>query len=613
MTISPFKLLQFCTLSLLALVASNTLSAEKTIKTHALAIHGEPKYQADYKGFSYTSEAAKKGGTMRFYDLGTFDSLNPYVSKGNSASKLGLIYDTLAVSSWDEPSSIYGLVADWMEMPEDRSWITFHINPNAKFHDGEKITAQDVVFTFNLLMEKGAPAYRMYYADINPPTALDDQRVKFTFKNLTNPELPVIVASLPVLPEHFWKDKDFEKSTLLEPLGSGPYKIGKVEPGKRLEYHRVKDYWAKDLPVNRGTYNFDVITVEYYKDFNIALEALKAGEYDVKLENISKFWATGYDIAAVEKGWLVKKEFPEKSPQSAQGFVFNFRNPMFQSFPLRKAIAYAFDFEWSNKNLFYNSYERTLSLFSNSELAFSGLPQGRELEILEQFKDQLPEAVFKEEFTLPVTDASGRDRKPLIQAKKILDAAGFNLKDGKLIHPATKKPVAFEFLTYDDSSDRIINPFIANLKKLGIEASIKRVDTSQYITRLRSFNFEVTTQVIGAPISPGNEQRYYWGSEAAKTPGSMNLAGVSDPVVDELVEMIVNAPNREELVFRTRALDRVIMHKFVMVPQWHKSSSRIVFWDKFDRPEISAPYDRNYASSFLYWWYNPEKAARIKN
>lgn len=586
--------------------------AQKIIKSHAIAMHGDIKYPADFKHFEYASPKALKGGTFRDYALGTFDSLNPFITRGTAASDIGLIYETLTTSSDDEPFTQYGRVAEFIEYPEDRSgWVIYHLNAKARFHDGKPITADDVVFTFNLLIEKGAPTYAYYYADVAKVEALDKQRVKFSFKDSTNKELPLIVGQLPVLPAHYWKDKTFDQTSLEIPLGSGPYKVASFDAGRSITYERVPDYWGKDLPVNVGMYNFDRIQVDYYRDDTVAVEALKAGQYDLRRERIARVWATNYDIPAVRRGDLVKKEIADHSPRGMQAFIMNLRRSPFNDIKFREALNYAFDFEWSNRNLFHDSYTRTDSFFFNSDLASSGVPDGRELEILKPFKGKVPDSVFTEAYVNPKTDGSGNNRNNLRKAQQLLKEAGFTLKDGKLINPQTKKPVTIEYLAYDSSSERIINPYIQNISRLGIAATLRMVDSSQYVNRVQSYDFDVTTLVLSQSQSPGNEQRDYWSSNAADTEGSRNYSGINDPVVDQLVELVINAPDREELVARTRALDRVLLHNHYVVPQYALLKHRVVYWNKFGQPEIVPKYDLTFSTAIMTWWVDPAKERRL--
>ena len=595
-------------------VHSSIAQASETkniIRSHAIAMHGEVKYPENFTRFEYTSPLATKGGKLRLFGTGTFDSLNGFIAKGNPADNLGLLYDTLMVSAADEPFTQYGLLAKSIEYPKDRSWVIFHLRPEATFHDGKSVTAEDVVFTFNLLLEKGNPRYKFYYADIDKAEAISDSSVKFTFKNNLNKELPLIAGQLPVLPKHFWQDKAFDQTSLTFPLGSGPYTVASIDAGRNITYTRNADYWGKDLAVNNGLYNFDEISIDYYRDANVAIEALKANEYDYRWENSSKFWATAYDIPAVDQQRLVKAEIQHQANSGMQGFVFNLRKSIFQDIELRKAMNYAFDFEWSNQTLFYDAYQRADSFFSNSEFAATALPNKQELALLEPYKEQLPSSVFTDVYTSPVTDGSGRNRKGLRAAKKLLDAAGYKVKNNQLFNK-NGEAIRFEILLASPSFERIINPFIKNLAKLGIVANIRLVDTSQYINRSRSFEFDMLVSVFAQSESPGNEQQNFWGSEAADINGSANTIGIKNPVVDKLLEHVVSAKDREELVIATRALDRVLLHHHYVIPQWYKSSNRIVYWNKFGIPEIAPAYDRYYTTAIFTWWFDQAKAEKLR-
>ena len=604
-----YRLLKTLIISTIGVV-NPAYSSEATIKSHAMAMHGDAKYSADFKRFDYTSTQTKKGGRLRLAGYGTFDSLNAHIAKGNPADSLELIYDTLMVQSLDEPFTKYGLVAKSIEYPEDRSWVAFHLRPEAKFHDGHPITAEDVVFTFNLLINKGNPRYQFYYADVVNVEVLDELTVKFTFKNTENKELPLIIGELPVFPKHFWQDKEFDKSSLELGLGSGPYTIKSVDAGRSISYQRNVDYWAKDLAVNAGFYNFDEINIDYYRDSNVAIEALKANEYDFRWENSSKFWATSYDIPSVKNKQLIKKQIRHRANKGMQAFAFNLRKPIFQDIQLRKAISYAFDFEWSNQALFYNVYKRAYSFHSNSELAATSMPSESELKLLLPYKDQLPASVFTQAYVPPVSDGSGRNRPNLRKAKKLLDQAGYQVRDNQLYN-ANGQAINFEILLVSPGFERIVNPFIKSLKKLGIYVNVRLVDSSQYINRKRSFDFDMMVHVFSQSESPGNEQQNFWGSMSANMKGSGNLAGVKNEIIDKLIENVVSAKSRPELVTASRALDRVLLHHHYAIPQWYTSSSRIVYWDKFNRPEVSPIYDRYYNYGIHTWWYDADKAAKL--
>lgn len=585
---------------------TRTETENPVIKTHAIAMHGEPKYPEGFERFDYTSASATKGGTIKLHSHGTFDTLNAFVAKGNQAARLGLLYDTLTVSSADEPFTHYGLIAKTIEYPEDRSWAVFHLNENAKFHDGEPVTADDVVFSFNLLIDKGNPFYGFYYADIVNVSALDKHRVKFDFKPGASKETLLITGQLVVLPKHFWQDKDFSEATLRMPLGSGPYRIKSVEPGRQIIYQRVEDYWATNHPTRKGIYNFDEISVDYYRDGVVALEAFKSGEYDFRRENTSKLWATAYTGPNIDNGSMVREEIEHQNPSGMQAYIFNLRNPMFQDIELRKAIGLVFDFEWTNKNLFYNAYSRTESFFENSDLASSGLPTQEELELLMPFRDQLPESVFNSIYQAPKSTGTDRNRKNLRRAKKLLDKAGYKVTDGKLKSPSGTF-IEFELLMFDPSFERIANPFVKSLKRLGISVSLRMVDTSQYINRIRDFDFDMTNLVISQSLSPGNEQRDFWHSSAADKHGSRNRIGIKHPVVDVLVDKVISAQTREELKTATHALDRVLLNLHLVVPHWHSRSHRLAYWNKFRRPDITPTYDVGYGTGLMTWWSKPDE------
>jgi microcin C transport system substrate-binding protein len=583
-------------------VTSQLALAESTIiKTHAIAMHGDPKYGSDFKHFEYVEPKAPKGGTLRLHSIGTYDSLNPYIAKGTPATGLGLIYDTLMTSSADEPFTEYGLLATKVEYPEDRSWVIFHLNPEARFHDGMPVTAEDAAFTFDLLIKEGRPLYAFYYADITSAEALDKHRVKFNFKSNASRETLLITGQLPVLPKHYWKDRKFSESSLEIPVGSGPYKIARIDAGRSIVYERVKDYWGGDHPVQKGHYNFDKMVYDYYRDDVVALEAFKADEYDFRRERISKLWASAYDGDALQSGRIQKEQIPHQNPTGMQCYLFNLRKPIFQDETLRRAIVLAFDFEWANKNLFHNAYTRTESYFSNSELASSGLPSAAELKLLEPHRDKLPPELFTKAFKAPRSTGDDRNRKNLRAAKKLLEQAGYKLGGGQLKSPQGQD-IKFDILMTDASSERILNPFIQSLKKLGIMVKLRRVDPSQFIERRRNFDYDMISHVYSQSLSPGNEQRDFWHSASVDSIGSRNLVGISDPVVDDLVAKVIEAHSREELVVATRALDRVLLNRHFVIPAWHISSHRIAYWNRYERPAISPIYDLVYQTGLMTWW-----------
>lgn len=579
-----------------------SLPAYAQSPSHGFAMHGDMKYGPDYTHFDYVNPDAPKGGTLRMWGPETFDTLNDFNNKGVSADGLTLLYDTLMESSHDEPFTMYGALADTVQTPEDRSWVTFTLRPEAKWHDGKPVTAHDVVWTFETLTTKGKPFYKAYYANVSKIEAVNDRTVKFTFDMANNRELPLIVAQMPVLPKHYWEGRDFTATTLEPPLGSGPYQVGRIVPGRSIEFIRVKEWWGQNLPVFKGRYNFDRVTWDYYRDQNVSLEALFANEYDFRQEFTAKLWATAYDAPAVKDGRIVKKTIENGMPQGMQAFAFNLRRPQFQDMAVRKAINYAFDFEWSNKQFAYGAYNRTDSYFENSEMAASGLPQGRELEILEPFRGKIPDSVFTEEFKLPATDGTGNNRDNLRTAMQLLDDAGYVMGPDKMRrHKDTGEKLEFEALVANTNAsfERWFMPWKQNLERLGIKADIRIVDASQYINRVLEFDYDVIVASWPQSTSPGNEQREFWGSDRADMPGSRNYLGLKDPVVDELVNLIVSAPTREELVIRCRALDRVLQHGWYVVPNWHLAAWRVAYWDKFGIPEVQAPYALGVLDT---WW-----------
>lgn len=571
---------------------------------HGLAMHGAPKYGANFKHFDYVNPDAPKGGKVKLAATGSFDNLNGFIIKGEAAVGLGRLYDTLMVGSADEAFTQYGLLAQSIETPEDRSWVQFVLRKEARWHDGKPVTADDVIWTFNTLIEKGTPSYRYYYADVTRAEKIDERTVRFTFKNGENRELPLIMGQLVVLPKHYWQDKDFTKTTLEPPLGSGPYRIESLEAGRDITYRRVKNYWGRDLPVNVGQDNFDVITYDYYRDATVQVEAFKAGAFDFRSENISKVWATSYDIPAVKKGLIKKIEVKHNRTAGIQGFVYNLRRDLFKNPKLRQALAYAFDFPWSNRNLFYSQYTRTRSYFDNSELAATGLPGADELEILEPYRGRIPDEVFTTPYQPPTTKGDGRIRSNLRIGDRLLKEAGWVIKDGVRVNAQSGQVLEFEILLVSPAFERIVLPFAKNLERLGVKASVRTVDSAQYLRRLETFDYDMLTFIWGQSQSPGNEQLGYWGSNAAAQNGSRNYIGVSDPVVDELIAKVIAAPDRKDLVTRTRALDRVLQWGHYLIPHWHLDYDRLIFWNKFQRPDITPTS----GAQFNTWWVNPDAA-----
>lgn len=568
---------------------------------HALTLYDEkPKYPADFSHFDYTNPDAPKGGTLRQAGFGGFDSLNPFINKGVAADDIGLIYDTLTTNSLDEPFTVYGLLAEKIEKGPNNEWVRFYLRPEARFHDGEPVTAEDVVFTFETLVSKGAPHYRGYYADVEKAVVEAPRRVRFDFKHAGNRELPLILGQLPVLPKHWWAERDFTSGSMEPPLGSGPYRIERVEAGRSVRYARVEDYWGKDLAVNRGFYNFDHVHFDYYRDNTVALQAFKAGHFDYWLETSAKNWATAYDIDAVKNGRIIKEEIANRNPQGMQGFIFNTRRERLQDSRVREALALLFDFEWTNRQLFNGAYTRTTSYFDNSELASSGLPSEKELSILEPLRGQIPDEVFEKPFKLPQTNADGMIREQQRRAYELLTAAGWKIENDRMLD-ANGKPVKLEFLLVQADFERVLLPYKRNLAGLGIELEIRRVDVSQYINRLRSRDYDMIVSGFGQSSSPGNEQREYWHSTSADNPGSRNFIGLKNPAIDTLVEKLIAADSRDELITRTRALDRVLLWGHYVIPNWHIKTWRVAYWNHLAHPETTPDYD----IGLMTWWNKP--------
>jgi microcin C transport system substrate-binding protein len=576
--------------------------------TPGMSLFGDLRYGPEFEHFDYTNPDAPKGGTMRMSAIGTFDTLNPFVVKGVPAAGIGAIFDTLTVRSEDEPESSYGLVAEKIELAPDKLSVLYTIRKEARFHDGTPMTPDDVVWTFETFRAKGLPMYRSYYGDVTKVEKEGNRGARFSFKSTENRELPAILGEMPVLSKAYWSGRDFGKTTLDPPLGSGPYKIESVDPGRAITYRRVADYWAADLPVNKGRSNVDVIRYDYYRDGTIALEAFKAGQYDVRRENSSKSWATGYDSPALRDGLIKKEQIPNQLPSGMQGLGYNLRRPLFQDPRVREALAYAFDFEWSNKNLFYGLYTRTRSYFDNSELAATGLPQGEELKILEPFRGKVPDEVFTKEYDPPKYDGSGNIRDGLRAALKLLKEAGWTFKSEKLVNDETGQPFEFEILLDDPAYERIALPFAKNLERMGVTARVRTVDVAQYEKRMETFDFDMAVALFPQSLSPGNEQREFFGSQVADEQGSRNILGIRSPVIDELIEELIKAPDRASLVAHSRALDRVLQYGYYVVPQFHLGAFWVAYWDKFRRPEIAPKYGLGLDT----WWIDPKAEQSVE-
>ena len=589
------------------LFGGHAAAAEEVPWRHGIAMYGEPKYGADFKHFDYVNPNAPKGGLARLQAIGGFDTLNPFTSKGHAAAGSGLIYDTLLESSKDETHSAYASLAEAVRTPEDRSWVAFRLDADARWHDGKPVTADDLIFTFDVLMEKGPPSIRFYYSDVDRAIKVDERTVKFTIKN-HNREMPLILGDLPVLPKHYWEGRDFEKTTLEPPPGSGPYRIKAVDAPRSITYERVGNYWGADKPSHEGLDNFGEIRYDYYRDATVAIEAFKAGEYDFRDENSSKHWATAYDIGPVEDGRILREEVEHHRPVGMQAFVFNTRRAFFRDARVRLALAQAFDFEWLNANLFHGEYKRTRSFFDNSELAATGLPSPEELKLLEPYRDIVPPEVFAREYAPPsAAGGSPSVRRNLLKADRLLKDAGWIIRDMRRVNAETGRPLAFEVLLSMPLMERVVLSMRRNLRRLGVDIAIRTVDTAQYVERRRAFDFDMIVGVWPQSLNPGSEQLDFWSSEAAARNGSRNYAGIRNKAVDGLIRKIVSAPDRAALVTATRALDRVLQWNHYVIPQYHLAHDRLIFWNKFGRPDVIPM--RGY--QFSAWWVDPAKAAKL--
>ncbi len=596
----------------LALLPASPVFADDVIRAHGIALHGDLKYPPDFTHFDYVNPNAPKGGSVILMGHGSFDSLNPYTLKGSAPFNSPGLYaygftelnETLMVGagsylgSGDEAQSSYGLIAETLEYPADRSWVIFNLRPEARFHDGSPITADDVVFSYDILMREGHPRYQNIYRDVATVEKLSPHRVRFSFDGEDNRMMPLRAGDLPVLSKRWWSGRKFDTASVEPPLLSGPYRVTDVKSGQHFVMERVADYWGRDLPVSRGRHNFDRVRVDFYKNLTVALEAFKAGAYDIHLEYISKNWKSAYDHPAVRDGRIIKAEIPNRIAQGSQAFFFNMRRPPFQDRRTREALSILFDFEWTNRNIFSDAYTRAETYYPNSEMAASGKPSAAERALLEPFRDQLPAELFTKAFQLSRTDGSGNIRPQLRSALRLLREAGWKNVKGKLVNAETGEPFRFEVLIYQQSTARLIQPWTRNLERAGIETVIRSVDTTQFKRRLDQFDFDVTVYVLPQTLSPGAEQREYFHSAMANVTGGRNLPGIRNPVVDHLVDLVIQAPDRESLITRTRALDRVLLWEHYSIPHWYIGYHRVAYWDKFGRPETQPPY----RLGFENWW-----------
>ncbi len=611
------------TMLLFAIASLGTVRADDgpVTRSNAIAILGIPALPESFAYFPYVDPDAPKGGSVTLATIGTFDSFNPFILRGTAAfglvnpwvimpggsgsgSSVGHVWESLLTSSADEPATAYGHLAKTIELPADKMWVAFDLRPEAKFSDGTPVTAEDVAWTYNTLLSQGRPSMRIQFADVKDVVVESPTRVVFHFKSNENRELPLIVGGLPVLPKHFFEGRDFTRPLTDTPIGSGPYRVASFELGRSITYQRNPNWWAANLPTGRGTNNFDTVRIEYFRDSTVAMEAFKAGQSDVRSENVSKNWATAYDFPAVRDKQVIKGNFPHHLPTGMQGYAMNTRRAVFADPLVRQAVGLLFDFEWANKNLFYGAYTRTTSYFSHTPLASSGVPEGDELKLLESYRAELAPALFTQPFTLPVTDGSGNMREQLRQALDLLKQAGWQVKERKLVGPQGQ-PLAFTILLDDPSLERIALPYAQNLQKIGIEANVRTVDPAQFQHLTDYFDFDMTMMIYPQGDIPGNELRDYWSCAASKAQGSNNVSGICDPAVDALIEKIITAQDRPTLQTAARALDRVLLWRWYMVPNWDNLVFHVAYWDRFGQPGKAIREGFNFDT----WWVNPTKAA----
>ena len=605
--------LKNCTIVLFLCLSTNYCLGQSGTTSHGISTFGDLKYDKDFKHLSYVNPDAPKGGGISFWAFGSFDSMHPYTRKGRAGAYSSIFFESLLEGTSDEIDSAYGLVAKEIEYPEDRSWVIFTLRRQVTFSDGSPLTAKDVLFSYKLLKEKGLPSFRaVLEKDIQTAELISDFKIKFIFNDdVPKRDLINTVGGLPIFSEKYFVDNkvDFESSTLTPALGSGPYILDKVDVGKQIIYKKNPTYWGNDLPINKGRYNFDQFRIEYFADYNSAFEGFKAGTYTFRNEASSKIWATGYDFPALEKNWVKKTTLPDGNLSSGQSFVLNLRREKFQDIKVRKAIGLMFNFEWSNSTLFYGLYERINSFWDNSDLKASGLPVNQELQILNKYKSILDASNFSEEvFTFPKSSLKQLDRKNLRQASRLLDDAGWEVGDDGLRRNSEGKTLDVEILNDSQAFDRIINPYIENLKKLGINAANIKIDNAQMTDRRRKFDFDMLVGFLSTQLTPGSELEQYFGSETADF-SIFNLTGIKDQGVDAIIKEVRAAESREELGFAIRALDRTLRNKVIWVPQWFKNKHTIAYYDMFEHPENLPPYDIGVLDT---WWLNSDKYNNLK-
>ncbi len=577
--------------------------------TPYIAIHSQPKY-AGLTHLPYANPAAPKGGYLSQSANGTFDNLNAMNGKGTAADGVEYLFDTLMVSSLDEPGVMYPLLAEKVTYdPKKTAYVIYHLNPKARFSDGTPVTAEDIKFSFDTYTSKGNPGLQMYLSDLDKTEVLSRYQVKMSFKSNNNSEMPLILAQMPIYSKKNWQGKDFNRITMQPILGSGPYLIESIDAGRSISYKRNPNYWAKDLPVNRGKYNFDRLKFVYYRNMDVGFEGFKSGQYTVHQEYTARKWVTEYNFSAIKDKMVVKYNFNHENPIPTQSFVFNTRRVPMQDIRFRQALTYAYDFEWQNKALFYGQYHRLQSYFANSELEAKGMPSAEELAILKPYLaklDPIQRAGVLKDWKYPVSDASGFNRKNLLVARELLLEAGYRYHNAQLTDPKAK-PIRLEFLIHQDGLQRTLMPFIRNLKRLGITVNIRHVDVPQYIERMRSKDFDMTTNVLPQSLNPGNEQAQFWSSASADQPGNYNYAGIKNAVIDDAITKVIQAPDRQQLVIRTKVLDRLLRAGYYQIPTYGKGGNWYAYWNMYEQPKIKPKL----AVGFDFWWSNPQKAAQV--
>ena len=586
---APARNIAFATLLFAFAVSPATAAPE-----HAIAMLGAPKYAADFTHFDYVNPDAPRGGTLRLHALGSFDSLNPYIVRGKKAAGIhhgsGMYFETLATRTRDEPFTLYGLIAQTIETPDDRSWVEFTLRPEAKFSDGTQITVADVIFSWEILKEKGLPNARATWSRIAEVTETGPRRVRFTFADDADRELPLLIAGfMPVLSADWWAIRNFDDTTLEPPLASGPFTVAEIDPGRSLTFRRNPDYWGRDLAVNAGRHNFETLRYDYFRDASVALEAFKAGDYDLRFEGDATRWATQYDFPAVRDGQVVRDVIETGVPSGLDALTFNLRKAKFSDIRVREALTLAFDFEWINKSLLHDGYARTASMFTGSDMAASGPPEGAELALLEPWRGKIPDAVFGPAYRPPATDGRGRPRANLKRAAALLDAAGWNVADGKRVD-ANGAPLQIEITIRRPSNEKIALAFARNLERLGITATVRLVESAQFQGLIDTYDFDMVFGFWGVSLSPGNEQQNYWGAQTANLPGGRNWAGVADPAIDAMIDALGAAKTREALVAAARALDRILMWSHYVLPLYHDPGQRIAHWRHIARPTVIPVY-----------------------